>query len=223
MGKENLTNSGTQGPKKVTLKRDARVLNLSKKSNEQLDYFYGQSRPLAVNWLEETRSANSDLSPAEFLEVMDEDLYEFANTSKDVDALCNKLTLYVCVSTEIHGGASLDTETRRKAMKIIVNSRRLNKARKIYNRVESVARILAALAELAPNKGKFKHVRKVGKQVNKVLDAKDELNYQIESVFDKKAGRPSLMVTLTNQVISQVEKTLGDRPQSWPLELESGE
>jgi hypothetical protein len=206
--------------KAIAEKQRQSKFSLKERADQKLDLYYKQSRNFAIKYVTEIRLANADLSPSEFLQVMQNDLIDYAETSNDVDGLCNKLALYVCVATEIHGGESLEIESQRKAMKIIVSSRRLNKARKIYNNAEMSVRILALLASFLPDKDKYRQIRKAGEHVDKALRMKDEINHEIVNVFDKKSKRFSLMINLTDSVLSEIDKVLGVAPEQWRTELE---
>ena len=209
--------------KAIAEKQRKSKLSLKERANQKLDWQFRQSRGFSIKYVNDMRSSNASISPTEFLEVMQNDLIDYAENSSDVDGLCNKLAIYVCVATEVHGGESLAVESQRKAMKIISGSRRLNKARKIYNNAEMGARFLALIASMLPDQGKFRQFKKAGEQVDKALRMKDEIHREIENVFDKKSKRFSLMINLTAGVINDLDKVLGAAPEKWLVELNPGQ
>ena len=172
------------------------------------DSIYEASRVVAKKYVEELKIEFPEDTSDELMEYMKNQVQETAKTNPNTDFLVDSLTLYVCVALELSGGLEVDVTARRKCMKLIENTRKLNKARKVLKKVETAARIAAAIAALLPDKGKLAPIRKAGVDVSSVIAAKDVLQSELVNAFEKNGiAHPGLQAT-AKKIIDATSKIL---------------
>jgi hypothetical protein len=187
----------------------ASLIEKSKESSfARWDSIYEASRVVAIKYVEELRTEFPEKDSPGLIAYMKEQVLDSARTNSDTDFLVDNLTLYVCVTLELSGGSNVEVLARRKCMKLIETTRKLNKARRVFKKVETAARITAAIAALLPDKGKLAPIKKVGVDVSMAMAAKDELQAQLVNAFEKNGITNPGLQAIAKKVIAETSKIL---------------
>lgn len=184
------------------------------------DSIYETSRLVAVKYIAQLQVELPDLSNDELVLYMQDEVFALAESIKDLDGLVDRLTLYVCVVLELEGGNELDVTTRRKCMKLIENTRKLNKTRRVLKKVETGTRIIAAIATLLPDKGRLSAVKKLGNEVSGAFAAKDLLEAEVVNAFENNGVKNPAQQGSAKRVISATAKIIAAANRESDHELE---
>lgn len=229
MGKENKSRATNKITSGVLVVRDnvvrvagapGRLINRSKEAaNARRDAIYESSSVVAISYVDQLKTEFPEATNADLIKYMNDQVLESASSIKNADLLVDNLTLYVCVALELSGGSNLDVETKRQCVKLIETTRNSNKARKLWNKVETATRIAAAIAALLPDKGKMAPIKKLGQDVSIGLAAKDQLQSQLVDTFENNGVKNPGQQAVANRVISATSKILASSKASASSEL----